>query len=366
MLSERMYKEVKICDFNGSLKKQWYVWFYLKDKRGKWVRRRKYVPTTFKTVGERWRHALALQRTINEMLRDGAFTGSPIEVPTIDEGLQSILNWKSQHCRKRTMDSYRSAVTMFLQELNDPKKLISDLERREVVQVLEDMATKRNWKAKTYNLNLGYLKSLLDNAIEKEWIDHNPFHKIKTLPETEPEHRYWDPLEVEVFFDYTILHNPNLYITGQLIYKCGLRPEEIRQLVVGSIEFESSLIWVEGRGAKNRKRQAVTVPNQLLLDLERFTEEKDDEAPLVGLPNDPSKHVSRNYFNVNFNKTRKDLKLPKSLQLYGLKHTGALEMDRMGLTPKEIQEQLRHHSLAQTAEYMRRVVTRANSKLKDW
>jgi integrase len=359
------YREAKVCTCKGDLRKQWYVWYYIGEESDKLKLRKKYIPNDIKDYHSRFAYAMELQELINIGLKKAG--KQPREAtPLISQAFEQILEWKASHCRPRTMDSYRSASRMFLQELRPGKMKINELSSALVSSTLEKISVKRKWKPKTYNLNVSYLKTLVDRAVEREWIETNPFAKIKALPETEVIVRLWSEQDLETFFNYTEQNAYGLYITAQLIYKCGLRPMEISMLRVENIDFTASLIWVEGYGAKNRKRQPVTLPKRLAEELKEYVQGYEKHDFLLSTHPTPGKNVGRNYISRKFAELKEQLGLHPDLNIYSLKHTGALMMDSMGLTPKEIQEQLRHHSIAQTDQYMRRLKITANEKLMDW
>lgn len=355
----------KMVTCGGDPSKQWYVSFYQYDKAGRRRRRRKYVPRTITHPHDKWAYLVRLHASIEKILKEqGGTVGA---APRLSEALESVLEWKASHLRARSMDAYRGIVRHLLHYLDHPELLCTHFTETMARDFLQDITIQRKWKPKTYNLQLGYLRTLFDHLIEHKWIFENPFKAIKTLPETDAGLRHWSDVELRQYMGYCSRHDPTMYLVGQLIYKCALRPAEIRHLRIQNFDFENNIVWVDGMGSKNRKRQAITVPSSLLMDVQDYVAGYEKTRFLVGPGNEPGlKPLCRNYISYRFKVLRRRIGLPEHLHIYGLKHTGALAMDAMGLTPKEIQEQLRHHSLDQTDKYMRRILLRANEKILHW
>lgn len=71
--------------------------------------------------------------------------------------------------------------------------------------------------------------------------------------------------------------------------------------------------------------------------------------------NDCTKPVAINYFLRKFRKVLISLGFGTEYQLYSWKHTGAVACVRAGASLKELQIQLRHHSLEEVDKYIRQL-----------
>ncbi len=70
---------------------------------------------------------------------------------------------------------------------------------------------------------------------------------------------------------------------------------------------------------------------------------------------DPTKPVAINYFIGRFRPILTTLGFGNEYQLYSWKHTGAVAAVRAGASLKELQIQLRHHSLEEVDKYIRQL-----------
>jgi integrase len=62
---------------------------------------------------------------------------------------------------------------------------------------------------------------------------------------------------------------------------------------------------------------------------------------------------------------RKKLGLPTSYKFYRWKHTGAMMANNSGMTVKDIQMQMRHHSLDETDKYLKKMKAVDSDYLKN-
>ena len=137
------------------------------------------------------------------------------------------------------------------------------------------------------------------------------------------------------------------------MYFCFIRPIEIRCLKVGDIHVDK--ILVRGEISKNKKSQYVAIPQPLLKMI--------DEAGIRNYPENyyifghdgrPGvRNYSVNHFGSKHLAISRELQLSKQHKFYSWKHTGVVDAYRAGADLKELQMQLRHHSLDMVNKYMK-------------
>ncbi len=130
----------------------------------------------------------------------------------------------------------------------------------------------------------------------------------------------------------------------------------MRLLTAGNLNLADGSVSVPGEISKNNKTQTVVIPESFLVFLRA---QKFDELPnhyyLVSPEEAPGlKPVSENYLWNRFRKYRMQLGLPKDYKFYSFKHTGAVKASKY-IPVKDLQMQLRHHSLDQVDSYLRRM-----------
>jgi integrase len=142
-------------------------------------------------------------------------------------------------------------------------------------------------------------------------------------------------------------------------------------LKIKHINIQSNLITIPGHTSKNRKSQSVTIPDDLLIFMEKFRiEDKDQEAYIIGKGLMPAtEQCGTNSLN-NFHrkileklKTEKRIKNIQGISIYSWKDTGALELVSKGIDILQLKDQMRHSSLETTNCYIRSLGN-VNEKIK--
>lgn len=77
------------------------------------------------------------------------------------------------------------------------------------------------------------------------------------------------------------------------------------------------------------------------------------------------KPVSINMLRYRFNIIRDSLKLPKGYKLYSMKHTGASNLHKSGLSMRELMDQLRHSQLEATQHYLKTHCGIVNDRIRN-
>ena len=127
-----------------------------------------------------------------------------------------------------------------------------------------------------------------------------------------------------------------------LQYYCFIRPNELRQLKVEYVNISAGYIEVPGTISKNRKTQKVAIPTPLFTELQSLTH-FEPELYIFGGPG--TKPPSRDNLSKAYKKVLENLKIKGRYGFYSWKHTGVVKAWRAGINLKDLQMQLRHHSL---------------------
>lgn len=166
--------------------------------------------------------------------------------------------------------------------------------------------------------------------------------------------RYFQPHQVKRLKKHISEDDPELWLFCSFIYYCAIRPNELRQLRVEHIEFYEHKILVPGAVAKNHRTQYVSIPRAFRPDLLPLME----RAPadwLFPSSQHPDRPVSYNNMGHRHRKQLRRLGFGPAYKLYSWKHTGAVMAARAGVSLKDLQLQMRHHSLDETDKYLRQM-----------
>lgn len=148
---------------------------------------------------------------------------------------------------------------------------------------------------------------------------------------------------------------PHFWTACSLLYYCYIRPNELRYLKVENLDLIRNKIFLSHTFAKNKKDNFVTIPKPLRTQIE-YIKKLPPQYFLFGNNHNflPSREMlNRDRMSRYFSKVLKILGFTGRYSFYSLKHTGIERAVRAGVNIKEIQVQLRHHSLDMVNEYLK-------------
>ncbi len=219
----------------------------------------------------------------------------------------------------------------------------------------------------SYNSHLQMLKTFYKILMEQEVCTKNPFAGLRTLPKMCTPSLYYSDTQKKHLGEILERTDKNLFHFVQFIYYCFIRPNEIRHLKIKDINVGERKIKIDASFSKNKKTQFVSIPSQLVTTLlEMRISEYDKEFYLFGSRGLPSKEM----IGENTMKTRhRNILIANgySLQhkLYSWKHTGAISCTKAGMNIKDLQMQLRHHSLDQVNIYLQSMLVFESEFIKE-
>ena len=184
---------------------------------------------------------------------------------------------------------------------------------------------------------------------------NNPF-KHTPIPKGESKSLlYFQDAQIKKLQPLIAAGNERLWLAVQLLYYCFIRGEEMRFLETSDFNLQAGYIEVRGEISKNKKTQKVSIPAALMPYLQSLPIFRQSGSHLLfqtqyGKYNGP---VGKNWFNRMHSEYLKDAGIIGRYAFYSWKHTGAVKAVRAGINIKDLQLQLRHHSLDQVNEYLK-------------
>jgi integrase len=382
-MSNRSAIRPKLHDCNGDLSKRWFVYYsYLNPATGKMKRFKRYDGfNDLASVEARLKHAEALISQINRKFDSGwnpfqdnerflyknvsstivevGDIGNPTTTPefTIEYFLNYSLERKRDEIRQISFASYYSQIQVFQRWLTKcglDKYDIGQLSKSHMENFLNDLkkSGRNNTTRNSYHTNL---KGLFRILIDEQVIKVNPFEKINSLPQNKQSKKAFTKAQILSIKQSITAKEPQLWLFIQAMYYTCIRPRELRYLKLYDINIDEGKIFIRSEISKNKKSQYVTIPTPFKQQLIAL---KLDCYPgdyfLFGKKGIPCPHAwCRNHFYNLHHEILKSLEFSSDYSLYSWKHTGVKEAVKNGVPLKEIQLQLRHHSLDQVDQYLR-------------
>ncbi|MDR2205843.1 MAG: site-specific integrase [Flavobacteriaceae bacterium] len=257
---------------------------------------------------------------------------------------------------KKTIQDYASVYGFLKTEIIAMRWQYFDIKEFDSyhIKILLERAKKVNkWSNKRYNKASNVLRSIF-TILRKEFIIKNsPAHGIDYLLEE-------DGIVIDLITsdEQTKIINhfnsvcPNFNVFLKILYQCGIRPNEIRQIKCSMIDLEKN-IFILPKGITKTKGRKVPFSDDLKDDLLKF----DLSVPeyfLFGKGGVRYGNLDKDYMpsprqlSVNFagnmwrDNVCKILKINK--RMYWLKHKGANDKEEMGMSIGTVQKIFGHSS----------------------
>lgn len=329
---------------DDNLKHRWHVYYQCAGKRVQKYGR----INAYNTVTERLIEAKKLAETIEENLREQKRKAVAKSVFIAD--LEGAMEQRAKGLRHKSVTTYDSKVKAFVEFLTN--KAIVTPHRNDVSAFF---ASIRDKHPSTYNTYKETLSSLAMQLVKGGKLYENIFSHIEKLKcEKQPKMFF---TESQIARLKRVLLQPEyklLWVACQMQYYTFLRSNELRQLKVGDLILEESQILVRAEIAKNKKREFVVMPKQLSNLLSEWVKHKSDIDFVLTTPN--KGQLSRDALYKEFKKVLLSLNMDtKKHSFYSWKHTGARAWVKSGGSMYGLMRQMRHHSLDQTQQYLRKL-----------
>lgn len=310
---------------------------------------------------------------INVMLKEG---WSPFISPeqskfakdTLKTILPKLYLIKSPTIRPRTAQHYKHATDIFNEFLT--YDIRPENFTKSMAQSYSDyLIITKNYKGKSHNNQILNMSMFFNMMVDREIIAKNPFKGIKRKPQEEGKLMSYSKDQKAKIKNFTEKSDHPMYLFIQWIYYCFVRPNELMQLQVKNIDFESGLVNIPASVSKNRKHGIVPIPSMFLKIVKNKYKGLSPELFIFGLGLIPSpKAVHRNRASRSHQLLLEELEISNDHILYDWKNTGARDFILAGHNPYELMHRMRHHSLDQTMVYLRSlgVTTGMKTDPKAW
>ena len=329
---------IHIYDCGGDLTKRWFVYWYEDGKRIK-----KYKGINHGTTKEE-RRAIArrLIKEIQEILikKIDGFKGT--DYAKQYQKIQRFLQQHKHNWRKKTLQTHESRLRMFF-HWN---------QRRVITQErIKDFFAAQGALGKKQNTLSGYyrtFRNIFCPALGDDLLDG---FQVKKVPGTPA--RYYSEAQIRFLSENMQKEEPELWVAVQLLYYCYIRPAEIRQLKMGDVILEDKKICIPAEVSKNKKTQYVVIPEAFYPKLYKVIAGRNPTHYIISDSHQP---VGMNWLKIRHQKFLKKHHFDTDkYKLYSWKHTGAVMAVKNGVHIKQLQLQLRHHSLDQVNSYLRQM-----------
>ncbi len=345
--------------------KVWMVVFWVRGSDGAWTRKREKL-NHIADLAERRRWGKQRVRDLNTKLAVGwnplATGENANSAKPMRAALQEFLKAKErEHVERATITTYKSQVNI----------LTAWLERKGMAEVACTAFTELHAKAflndsylvgelsnRTYNNYARFYNTLWNWLHDHGFVGGSVFKGMKRKRVDPEQHKHRPPTQAErdAIRAYLEPKYPRFFTFCLLCYHCAIRPKEAFLLKPEHFHLEQQSILIPGSISKNDRTQGVAIPDALLPHLKalRLEAQHADHYVFSTYFEPGAMLKDSRYSGKEWARTRKAIKLDPAVSMYQLKHAGALELNRAGLSEVDLMNHLRHHDLKQTTIYTRR------------
>lgn len=339
-------------------KNKWYVEFTFNGQR-------KRLSNQFNRItdyNEKLDAFTQLKNEVEEELKAGSY-GKPKEkaviIPSVKDAVKEFIQWHhAKGSRPKTIQSYQSKLKYLVDVLGSIS--VNYVYHKDLDDLLIALSKDLKWSNKTFNNARLIYSGLFQFCIDSRYITVNPLQRIKTKTVGKSKRNKafskddFEKIMVEVEKD------PMLSMFVKSIYYTCIRPKELTQLRIENIDFDKRIITIPAHISKNKKDGTVYLDDSYfdLLKEYYFNAPSNNflfcnDTVLFG--NTPYQ-TNRPY--KRFVKILNNLGLDnKGYTLYSVKHYSNVQKYLCGFTVAEIMVCNRHHSLAETENYLRDLVS---------
>jgi integrase len=280
----------------------------------------------------------------------------------LKEAVEAFIRSKERERRsKDTMRTYRSLSGLLMRWVEKgPLPLITAAAFDEgMAKAFMNAAyEERRLSEKSFNNSHTFYITLWNWLKEYDYVQRNVFEAVKKKHGQGDESTYRPPSATEreaVRIGWEKL-GPRFTAFCLLCFHCAIRPKEAFLLKPGDINLAESCITVHGAVAKNNRTRGVAIPKVLIPYLEALNlAGQRPEHYVFSTRFDPGPRLKDSRYSGKWwVKLRKVTGLDKEVKMYQLKHAGAEQLSRDGVSDVDLMNHLRHKDLKETTIYTKR------------
>lgn len=291
---------------------------------------------------------------------------------TITGLMDGFLLEKETSTLHKTSQGYRGNINVFLLWLEDNRLkdvLIRNITENNITDFFYYLGKEKGLDKPTCGKYFEHLRALFNYAYDRGELNDVPFnHVVFPRKKKDQGADVISNVHLKPLLDYIKEKDPQLFLACIIEYYCFIRPgKELRLLKVGDIDCENGLITVQQMNAKNKLRQVVTMPQHLIDICKEYSIDTEDKSLYIfgKKKRFGDRPISINMLRYRFNKFRTILNLPNNYKLYSMKHTGASNLHKSGISMRELMDQLRHSQLSATQHYLKVHAGIVNDRIRD-
>ncbi|WP_222166838.1 tyrosine-type recombinase/integrase [Edaphocola aurantiacus] len=248
--------------------------------------------------------------------------------------------------RKKTFQTYKTIINVFCEYYPRPEYATSLDVHKFLLNLKSDGMSQST--VKKYRDILAYT---YEKALKNKLVKANPVDTEISIKREARSLLYFSKDQIEKI--KAADKPPQLWLAIQFLFYCFIRPGEQRHMRIEWINFDEGYIEVPGQFSKNKKTEKVFIPNQFLNEI-LYLKDYPNSFYILSKSGVPGpEQIAQNWLNTQHSKVLKQVGIRGRYAFYSWKHTGVVLCVKAGIGLKDLQLQLRHHSLDMVNQYLK-------------
>lgn len=250
---------------------------------------------------------------------------------------------KLEGLAKSSLTSYARCLRKFSEDVVLNVEGVTTMDIKKYLVIYSQTGVKDTTIANTTDILRGFFGWLET----EEYIARDPMRKIKTIKSTSEVREPLTAEELEVFYGGCQTLRQKSLIS--IFIATGCRLDEVKNMKIKDLNWESMKINVVGKGSKSR---TVYFNAKAKVHIQRYLKSRNDDCEaLFVTQRKPIKFMSKRAIQDEVEKVRQQSGLNKNVFPHLLRHTYATNGLKGGMDITTIQQLLGHSNLATTQIY---------------
>jgi len=267
-----------------------------------------------------------------------------LKFPSLGEIITKFLEWYKETRKPSSYERHRKSSLHVIRFFG--KDIPIDQLNNGKIEEYKLWRKKQNVSPVTINKELRFISTLINKAVEFEWIPHHKLYKKPILIKGVDNKRLRYLTEDEEKRLLEAVKSPLVKDIVILALNTGLRKGEILSLKWSNVKIEIKCIILEPHETKNKRRHVVPLNHKAWEVIERRLKEKREDCPYVFHREGEKVKCIRK----TFEKALKSANI-KDFRFHDLRHTFASRLVQKGVDIYVVKDLLNHSDVTITQRY---------------
>lgn len=341
-----------------SLSNEWYItWNHFHPQLGKRKQVRWRLGINYEhTVDQRLEAAEKVLRQVRVWLENNnnPWVDQPKDIGLLQALDKAFTSWQNKKPRiPKTVYNYDNARKLFVIHSKKYAEVsVKEIKRPEIRSILDLIQEKRGFGNTRYNFIKGAIRALFGEMIELGYIEVNPLADMLGKKKEKPNRIPFTAEEKERIRKE--LEGDTFYLFPMLVYYSGIRPGEIRRLLVEDVYLDHNVIFLDGKKTKSSNPRIAIIPPPLKHLLEKHIKGASPKWYILGKEDfSPSDKQMADKQSSDYWLAKVKIGLGIDKDMYLLKHTAGDDLLNSDVDINLIKELYGHTTLRMTQKYLK-------------